>query len=249
MEDRSTRMKPEDVLKPERLDWYTQEMRYFHGKLTVLHQNDYFIRRIIEFPLDLFVNQGDDFFLEFVLANFSQMAILQITRLVSDSGGDVKTLRKFKNSMSSAVREELLLDYKQRLKQAKFDSRVEELLGKAKGLRDKQIAHSIPGDPSSLTFDELSELKVEVTKLFDVASFNIDYHFLFIAYNPMVLHPRGVDSRPDIERILDSIAQDSVLLHLPERRPEEWEHERETWPVERLERFNRYRRKLGLPEA
>jgi hypothetical protein len=59
----------------------------------------------------------------------------------------------------------------------------------------------------------------------------------------------GADPRPDIERILDSVARESSVLRLPETNPMAWPFSRQSWPPGRLEVLNRYRRKFGLPEA
>ena len=71
-----------------------------------------------------------------------------------------------------------------------------------------------------LTFGEIKEIVQELTNLFEVASFSTEYRYLIIAYDPTVRHPVGIDPRPDIERILDSIARESSVLH--DRKQTRW---------------------------
>lgn len=241
-----------EFLKAEDLPKHAEQMAYFHMKLSELHHNVFFLQQIIDFPFDLFVMPGSDLFLRIAIHNFLQVSVLQITKLTTDSGGDARTLKQFKNLMSSAVKEEYLADYRKLLKKAKFKPRIDELIGKAKNLRDKQIAHSVtpgPGDRlDPLTFEEIKEIVTELTNLFEVASFNTEYRYLTVSYDPAVQHPAGCDPRPDIQRILDSIACESSVLHLPETNPIAWPHRRESWSPRMLEQFNRYRRRCGLPE-
>ena len=206
--------------------------------------------RILDFPFDLFTSPVDDYFLHLVVDNFLQVSVLQITKLITDSNGHTRTLRQFKNFMDTAVKDEYLTDYRKVLKQAKFNPRIERLIDKAKKLRDKEIAHSEPGEEvDALTFGEIKDIVREMTKLFEVASFSTEYRYLIIAYDPTVQHPPGADRRPDIERILDSIAKESHVLHEPETNPVAWPYLRQAWTPKKVEQFNRYRRKCGLPEV
>jgi hypothetical protein len=65
----------------------------------------------------------------------------------------------------------------------------------------------------------LKEIVQEMTKLFEAASFDTEYHYLFFSYDPTVRRPVGTDPRPDIETVLDGIARDSPVLRLPESIP------------------------------
>ena len=136
-------------------------------------------------------------FLRFVLHNFMQMAVLQITKLTTDSGGDAGTLRQFKNFMDSAVKDEYQADYREVLKKAKFKPRIESLIKTAKYLRDREIADAVApnrGDQAcALTFDEIKEIVRELTNLFEVASFSTEYRYLIMSYDPTVVHPAGND--------------------------------------------------------
>jgi len=238
-----------EILKAEHLAKHSEEMRYFHDKLSILHHDVYFVQQIADFPFDLFIKPYDDYFLRLVADNFIQMAILQITKLTTDSGGDARTLRQFKNFMDAAVKDEYLADYRKLMKKAKFNPRIEKLIAKAKDLRDKHIAHSVGERVDVLTFSEIKEITRELTNLYEVASFSTEYRYLILAYDPTLQNPAGTDPRPDIERILDSIARESSVLNEPETNPVAWPYLRQGWSPTMVEQFNRYRRKCGLQEV
>jgi hypothetical protein len=111
---------------------------------------------------------------------------------------------------SDSPGDEYLNEYRKVLKEARTTARTKAMIRRARDLRDRQIAHSIvpsPGEPLvHLSFNEIKEIAQELTKLFDIASFQTEYHYMTMAYNPTVRRPVGRDNRPDIERILDGIA-------------------------------------------
>ena len=242
--------RPEEILIPEKLPEYKAKMAYFHDKLSGLHHNIYFVEKILEFPLGLFTSPVDDMFLQLVIHNFLQAAILQITKLVTDSDGGAQTLRQFRNFMATAVQEAYQEEYRKLLKEVKFDAGTEQLIAAAKTVRDERIAHWDPQPKEvSLTFSKIRDIADKMTKLFEAAAFDVGYRYRIMAYDPTIPPPRGSDGRTDIERILDSVARDSPVLHLPEENPIAWPYTRQGWSAEAIEVFNRYRRRCGLPEA
>ncbi len=247
-------MRAEDILKPEALAEHRDAMLHFHLALTGVHTDLFFVQKLVDFPLTLFAPFESGFFLVRVVHNFMQAAVLGITRMATDSGGDCRTLRQFKNFMAHAVKNEFSDEYRQQIKRAQFDDRTTELLAKAKTIRDTQIAHTVVSRAEVtrqdvLTLGELKTLRDELTKLFEVASFETEYRYLLMSYDPTVQHPAGTDSRSDIDKILDAIARDSGVLALPEEEPEAWPIRRRHWAGRMLDDFNRYRQRLGLPEA
>jgi hypothetical protein len=208
---------PEEILKPDSMERHKAEMAYFHNKLSELHHSALFIQHIVDFPFDLFVHPTEDFFLRMVLDNLAQVAILQLTKLTTDNGPDARTIKKFKNFMDRAVKDEYRDDYRKLLGQARFEPRIDGLIDKAKGLRDMQIAHYVKDEMEAITFDEIKEIIREVTNLFEVASFDTEYRYLIFSYDSDVRSPGDIDARPDIERVLDGIARESPVLHEPER--------------------------------
>jgi hypothetical protein len=70
-----------------------------------------------------------------------------------------------------------------------------------------------------------------------------------LEYDDSVQHPAGVDSRADIERMLDHIAFDSSVVSLPEKNPVFWEARKRSLKEHDIEEINIYRSKLGLENA
>jgi hypothetical protein len=242
--------RPGEILLPEKMPQYEAKMAYFHDKLSGLHHNIFFVEKIIEFPLGLFTSPIDDMFLHLVIQNFLQAAILQITKLVTDSDAGSQTLRQFRNFMATAIQETYQEEYGKLLKEVKFDSRTEQLIAAAKTVRDERIAHWDPQpEQVSLTFGEIKEIAKEMTEVFEAAAFDVGYRYRIFAYDPTIPPPQGSDGRSDIERILDSVARDSPVLHLPEVNPIAWPHTRQGWSAETIGVFNRYRHRCDLPEA
>jgi hypothetical protein len=246
---------PDDVLKTESLDEYRAKMTEFHLRLTSLKVDLFIVQKIVDFPLGMFTVLEDGLFLNRVVQNFGLMAVLKITAMATDQVSDARTLPKFKKFMYQAIKDEFRDEYRQLLKGVKFGARTESLLEKAKTLRNTQIAHALRdpavelGEDEIMTFGEVKSLADELVRLFDVASFSSEYYYLPASYDPRVQHPVGSDSRPDIEKILDSIARESGVIRSPENHPERWPHRRERWSQAKIDLFNAYRRKFGLPEV
>jgi hypothetical protein len=239
----------EEILKPEELERYRAEMAYFHDKLAILHHNVYFVQKIADFPFDLFAMPYSDYFLKLVVDSLLQLSVLQITKLMTDSGRDARKITGFNAFMNRAVKDEFLPDYRKELRKVGFTRRFHALVNKAKDLRDKHIAHSAGETVAGLSFEEIKEIVQELTKLFNAASFETEYRYLILAYDPTVQRSSHGDDRPDIERILDGIARDSSVLRLPEDNAMAWPHMRSSWSEKKIEQFNLYRRKCGLPEV
>lgn len=142
------KLNSEDVLEPESLDEYRAKMTEFHLRLSTLKTDLFIVQKIVDFPRGIFTVLEDGLFLTRVVHNFSLMAVLQITKMATDQGRDVRTLTKFKRFMHSAIKGEYRADYQQLLKEAKFGARTKSLLEKATTLRDSVIAHSLR-DPAS----------------------------------------------------------------------------------------------------
>jgi AbiU2 len=242
---------PAEILKGDTLAEYGEAMKSFHRRLVELRTNLVIVEKIVQFPFDLFSLSYEHVFFPRVVHNFLQVAVLQITKLATDSGSDTLTLSEFKNRVLNWVRDEYRGDYQQRLKTAKFDVRTQELLTKAHELRNNRIAHdlreSLPGieQGDHLTLGDLKSLADELVRLFEVAKFANEYKYDFISYE----HHEGSNARSDIEKVLDGVVRESHGLNWPEEHPEVWVHKRARWSQSKLDQFNQYRRKFGLPEV
>lgn len=67
-----------------------------------------------------------------------------------------------------------------------------------------------------------------------------------LSYSEKVIHPKDSDPRPDIDKILDSIARDSQILNMPEK-DKYWLKYGKSGMCERdINILNEYRKKFGM---
>ena len=185
------------------------------------------------------------------MRSFYNSAILIITRLATDEDGGLFTLTQFKNRVLQLVKDEYREAFKLRLRKARFDKELKNLLSKTRDLRHHTIGHTtrsyIAGDVKLPRPDILGlrELREALNSLLDALAFNVEYAMLPIAYDPRVLPKR----KTDIEQILDCFAKNSHWLNMPEKYPERWKYRRLRLSEDRLRAINQYRRKFQMPEV
>lgn len=241
---------PEDILLEAALGDYNRGMNFFHLHLVELHTNIFHMEKILAFPLAFFAGPDMIFFRQ-VIVNFYEASVLLITRMATDQDGDLYTLLRFRNSLVRQTKPSYQKALQQRLAVGRFDLRTRDLLQKAADLRNKRIAHITQDfarefseqafEKDGLSLIELKVLRDELNKLFMLLAFNRHYKMLPDSYD---------ESTSDIDRILDGIAKNSRLLNMPEQQPDSWvEYRRSILPQEKIDLINRYRKKLGLPEA
>lgn len=244
-----------DVLEETGLNEYEAGMGFFYSELVELNTIIYLAEQIVQFPFDLFTAPDDTIFFSIVMGSFHDSSILIITRLATDQAGDLFTLPRFKNRVRELIRPEFRASFDTRLRDERFDKEVKSLFDKAKELRRHRIAHTtqefISGNVklSRPNISELRGLRDALNSLLDALSFSMEYMMLPIPYHPEVTHPAGGDHKTDIEKILDCIARDSLILNMPEKHPERWSRRRAHLGEEKINKINLFRRRFGLPEA
>lgn len=245
-----------EVLIDDVLPEYERGMDFFYlEQLVPLNASIYIIERVLQFPFELFVNPEDTVFFRLLIDNFYTAGLLTITKLATDSGKDLYTILQFKNWVAQQVRAEFREDFHKYLKQAKFDKKTRDMFERARELRNTSGAHIkrdlVLGnlEQDRLSFAELKALRDALNSLLEILSFDRGHLMLPIPYHSDVMHPAGIDSRSDIERILDSLAKDSHILNLPEKNPDHWAAFRKNLSEVNLEAINKYRAKFGLPEV
>ena len=251
-------LKQEEVINKDHLEDYKNGMNFFFSELVRLNINIYIINKIREFPSSLFCVPHDRIFLSMALNNFFEYSVVIITRIISDEGEGKFTLRRFKNRIiKDYIKSEYRIALQDRMKSIKIDDNtIKYTLEKLKTLRDKRIAHTIEEfiqntEIELIEFKELETLINYLNRVFKLLSFNVDYLMLPIPYSDKVIHPKDVDSRSDIERILDSIAKESGYLMMPEELGKWeglWEKRKEMISEEEISILNKYRKKFGLPD-
>jgi hypothetical protein len=239
------------VLIEDSLREYEHQVDFFYiDQLVPLNSNIFIMGKILQFPFSLFTDPEDRIFFSLVLRNFFQAGLLTITRLATDEGKDVNTLLHFKNWVYMNIKPEYQEQYRAHLKKTRFDKEIQSLFEKARTLRDSEIAHIKRdfqiGEQDRLNFEELKRLCDSLNSVLEILSFNVGHMMVHLPYSSEVIHPMGTDNRSDIEKILDSIAKESIILNMPETGPEHWPIYRKTRSAEELEQINKYRGKFGL---
>lgn len=254
-----SRLSPRDAIvdDEELFAAYESQISFFGSEAQRLRINIYIIEQVLRFPFGLFRYLGEHWFFSTVRSNCFDVTLLIATRLLHDKGGDVCTLRSFKNRMmSSLVRPEYRAALALELGRVKFDNTIEDSIGKAASIRNGRIAHTrrdfldaTEDDSTRFLLGELWGLRDGLISLVETLSFNAHHCCGPAGYDPSISNPPGADQRTDLERLLDSIAYQSEVLHYPEQQSRFWPAMRRNYTEEQLQDLNRYRAKFALPEA
>lgn len=251
-------LRREDIFVESFLADYNHGISFIYFYLQKLHTNIYLVEKILKFPR-VFLLEPDglqtDFFFRCFIENAIEASILIITRFVQNTRGNVFRITDFQNKLLQAIRPEYKSAYIERLKNNKFDQNIREIIRRLETLRDRRIAHLtqeylqgiLDGsiNPTDDLISLLPEIKAVSEKLADCLH-NVNFiggKFILQIYD---LYPVFVPSRPDIEIILDSIAKNSPILHLPENDPSLWYKIMDP-RREQITQFNYYRKKFGMP--
>ncbi|MDL1164105.1 hypothetical protein P0100_24235 [Yersinia pestis] len=247
-----TMIQDEELFEEPFLSEYRDEMKFFYSELVDLNLHLFIIDKIRRFRFDLFVSPNQTIFFSTVLNSFFDSSILRITRLVTDAKESLRTIKPFKNKIIKNMKPHYVDDFKKRLKEVDFEKNTNELQNKIRARRDQRIAHMIRNFSeeelrnSTVYLKDLFDLREQLNLLLSALSFGTARMMLPLAYSELVEHPVGVDSRTDIERILDQIAFDSQIVSLPEACPILWEARKKQLEEHDIQEINRYRQKLGL---
>jgi len=244
-----------DVLDKSELAYYERGMEFFYSELVHLNINLFIMDKIADFRFDLFTTINQTTFFNMVFRNFFYSSLLIITRIAADQGSDVFTLPRFKNRIRQSSKQEYRELIDNRLREVKFDIGIQKLLEKTKNFRNQSVAHLLEEvvfgnkETTKVFYSDLKKLRDQLNDLLDAISFNVDHMMLPVHYSADVIHPKHSDSRPDIERILDSIAEKSELLTMPEKQPQGWKIHKKRLKKEDLDIINHYRTKFGIGET
>ena len=211
--------------------------------LVELNINIYIIERFINFPADLFAEgrTSDGFFFQLTVKNFAEASTLLITKVATDDSKEVISLPVLIRRLPNMVKREYQQALRDGLNAINFDQKTQELLVKAKSIRDTRIAH-FDRKPTRdrLTLSEIKVLRDELNALLQSLSFDVEFIMLPFSYE---------EKRADVDWVLDSVAKGSDLLNMPEHDPLRWQHRRPGFTDEEIRELNIYRVKFGLSEV
>src|SRR6266508_799201 len=234
---------------------YERGMEFFYRELVFLNADIFIVEQILGFPLSLFVGPEKMIFLGRVVDNFLNSGLLTITKIATDNDPDLYTIRGFRNRIYQLVRPEYQADFRNLLRQSRFDQTTVDILGRARDLRNGRIAHAtqalafrIP-EQDRIDFAELVHLRDALNAQLNVLSFNTEHIMLPIEYSSRIERQAGVEHKTDIEEVLDSIARNSFILKLHVKEPQNWGFQRAALTDAQITHLNHYRRKFGLSEV
>ncbi len=249
----------EQLLKKEWIEEYKTQIESLWLQAVQLNSNLYLLERIAVFPFNVFAHR-DHLCWSLIASALYESCLMVIRRIVTDKGSDFLTLRKFKNELMQNAKDEVAkAKIADRLREVRFDKRVAAIEEQVKDLCNGWLAHlkkEVVSRSHNQTrrmpivlVDKLKIVRDAVNDLITVLSFDTGRAFIYEEYSENVTYPRGTDSRPDIERVLDLVALNSPVLSMPDNYPDSWQDERSVFTEKELEQFNAYRKKFGLKPA
>lgn len=251
-------MKFEDLIHPDWLDTYKKEITALWWQLVRLDANLFILKKLAGFPFNLFQTVAEAFW-KMVYDSLFETSIMIVWRVALDADRRTLTLQQLGHKIKQNLHEEYSLQFEDLLRSGDFDTILSDLAPRLPELRHNRIAHfnrdwNVDLGPEQakqrgLQLSELMAVRDELKSLFDLLCFGHRRSIHLIHYHPRVRHPPGVDTRPDIERLLDRVAKESAWLNMPERQREVWPVSRKNLSPEELEVLTKYRVRFGLPQA
>jgi hypothetical protein len=240
---------------------FATRYRVLHGVLWKamlrLHGTLATIKELDAFPFDDVYAPGDMEFWRLTYMNSVDAAILQLHKLVNDTGPDIHSLRSFKNeivkgSWKNPAMKDLLV---KTLDERRFDPRAEAIAKMVDRIRDNYVGHLVidknTGIPElekiSVNLDDLQKLFKAAHGLFGAISFGASYATLGGDLIPSTIN--GKRSRSCLQRVMDAVLRDSDFVNQPERRAPYWEMDKICMTRDQLRTMNDLRKRIGLPEV
>lgn len=241
-----------DMLKDEFSNEYEERIRYFHSELVELNVIIYLSEKILDFPLDLFILPPESIFFPMVLYSFYDSAILLISRIANDENKDVYSILHFKNDILKGMKDEYKPQFRKLLKEVSFNKEIKRILEHTSEFRNNAIAHKTKDyifnglKLHKPNLDQMKCLRDNLNNLVNILSFDVERAMLPIPYYARSKMQNRVDKKTDIEKILDSIAKNSVLINMPEDNPETWKYYRMGLTSDLVSIINKFREKFSL---
>lgn len=246
-------LSPDQVILPDYVQEYRDGMNFFFRELVWLNTDIYFVEQILAFPFDVFVVPEQTIFFRRVVDNFLDNGLLTVTKIAADNGVDLYTILGFRNRVRQMLIPSYQAAFQQLLRESRFDQTTNDILKRAKSIRNGRIAHfsqalafHIP-EQDRVDFSELQHLRDILNQQLRLLSFDTDHLMLFPEYSDRIQRANDTSHATDIEHALDSVAWNSPLTHMPEQDPLYWKIQKPHMSQRELDIINRYRKKFGLP--
>ena len=240
-----------ELIKADWLPVYEERLERLWFQSVQLNATLYLLGKISEFPVELFA-LDQRLFWSLVAHALYESSIMTIGRIVGDRRKNVLTLPRFREELvDHAVDDGARESLEQRLGAVEFEESVDQILEEVVHVRNDWIAHlkreavAEAGDSGRgvtiVPLDPLQAIRDAVNCLIDALTLDGGKAHIYMEYSGMVEHPPGMDSRPDIEKILDMVVGASPTLRMPEEQPEPWRGFWEGLSEHERTQFNKYR--------
>ncbi|MEA2031235.1 MAG: hypothetical protein U9N55_06540 [candidate division Zixibacteria bacterium] len=247
-----------NAIGPEWLSEYRTQLEALWGQIVYLNSYNYIMGNIAQFPWHLF-SLNQNYFFDCIFAAMLESCVSIVYRIVIDTNSKTLTLPAFKNKVlehliDPAVRDSL----KSELDNLSFNKEFKEYKNLFIKIRHEEISHFNRERNTKLTEAELRQ-RQELVNQISPASELIGQLFQILCLGKVHLqslseYSQGKPFFPkdgtvsDIEKLLDWVADQSPLLHMPEDEPQVWSMFRRKYSAEDIETINTYRRKFNLPK-
>lgn len=252
---------PEDAIDPNWLPEYKKQEEAIFWQIVQLNTQCFILQKISQFPFEPLYAPHRVTFWTTVYFSLYESSLMTIWRIAVDTGSDFLTLKSLKNGIYKNIRNDghyPAQDIKDALSSAirnvDFENKLSQIENSVRDLRHSYVAHlkreratgSEPRTSDPFPFNKLKEMKEVIIQHFEILTFNRTFLYLPLQYAENVRESEPLHRIPDIEKLLDQLADQSSILHEPEDNPHVWIHRRKRLSPETLSQINNYRERLGL---
>ncbi|MEJ2745133.1 MAG: hypothetical protein P8123_05530 [bacterium] len=246
-----------EILDLAWLPAYENNMNSISYQMLMFNANLFILENIEAFDFPLFGGVNTTFW-AVVYRSLYESCVMCAWRIAIDTDGDCLTISRLKNAILQHVKSvDDRRRLKEELKRIDVGHKIKDIKDRIQLLRHRLFAHhvqfsesaatqtkpSIPG----VTLDDLRAVRDEVNEYISVLGFNTEYSQLPMDYDPNVIRPKDLDTRPDIVKILDDIAMRSPIVNMVENEPDYWSAFKNDLTKEQIDKINYYRTMLKKP--
>ena len=247
---------PKEVFEEGWVDTYKKRISALHLQMAEIRSTFFIYEKIVKFPFHLFQKYPGHFW---SLARRSMFVAITVGlwRLLYDEESNSLTVVKLKNDVMKRAKDQTAKGEIQKLlRRANLKKRLASIKDEIKRIRHKHFAHldivNVDNPPAQtshgVSIQEISDLLDAAEYVLNAIGLDTEYKFLLGGYDSTVRQPQGIDSRSDIEIMLDDMVKNSSGFNLPETDPYKfafyWKHKK----LNERKVFNQYRKKFGLKE-
>ncbi len=218
---------------------YTAYLNVLNNQRIRLNSNVFILEKLFNFPFRLFgwTEQFDRPFFQLVILNTFENSIIILHKICYDDstrGGEILTLEKMRNKLLQQSSEKEKAPLKGKLKSIKKPE-LKLVEDAVKTLRNERLAHFDKNSLTEniqLTFEQLKKGTGYLNNIFEILKeySSNDYFEALPAYSLLLQRTEGEIT--DVEELLNMIALQSELLHLPDKDPDGWKRTKSNWTKE-----------------